>query len=197
MLRFLAACTLAVTPHSMRDTKHLHAASRTRIGALCNGLAQHAGLARMLRCSKRLTTTPQGREKSMNAATFVAGARMASPASGTVAAIADAMVLRLNQLVALVLLVLLGPLMAVVTFLIWRRDGAPVLFAHYRVGQGGKLFRCMKFRTMLRNSEQVLSDLLRDDPQARAEWARDQKLANDPRITPVGHFLRKSSLDEL
>ena len=133
----------------------------------------------------------------MNAATFVAGARMASPASGPLATIADAMVLRLNQLVALVLLLLLSPLMAVVTFLIWRRDGAPVLFAHYRVGQGGKLFRCMKFRTMLRNSEQVLSDLLRDDPQARAEWARDQKLANDPRITPVGHFLRKSSLDEL
>ena len=133
----------------------------------------------------------------MNAATFVAGARMASPASGPLATIADAMVLRLNQGVALVLLVLLGPLMAVVTFLIWRRDGAPVLFAHYRVGQGGKLFRCMKFRTMLRNSEQVLSDLLRDDPQARAEWARDQKLTNDPRITPVGHFLRKSSLDEL
>jgi Undecaprenyl-phosphate galactose phosphotransferase WbaP len=133
----------------------------------------------------------------MNPATFVAGARMAGPASGAQAGIADAVVLRLNQLVALVLLMLLTPLMAVVTFLIWRRDGAPVLFAHYRVGQGGKLFRCMKFRTMLRNSEQVLSDLLRDDPQARAEWARDQKLGNDPRITPVGHFLRKSSLDEL
>ncbi len=69
--------------------------------------------------------------------------------------------------------------------------------AHYRVGYEGKLFRCMKFRTMLRNSEQVLADLLRNDPQARAEWARDQKLANDPRTTRVGRFLRRSSLDEL
>jgi lipopolysaccharide/colanic/teichoic acid biosynthesis glycosyltransferase len=72
-----------------------------------------------------------------------------------------------------------------------------VLFAHYRVGRDGKLFRCMKFRSMLRDSEQVLAQLLRDDPQARAEWARDQKLADDPRITSVGQFLRRSSLDEL
>lgn len=133
----------------------------------------------------------------MNAATFVAGARMPGSASGLLGLVTDTAVLRLNQLAALLLLILLSPLMAVVTFLIWRRDGAPVLFAHYRVGHGGRLFRCMKFRTMLRNSEQVLSDLLRDDSQARAEWARDQKLTNDPRITPVGHFLRKSSLDEL
>jgi len=105
--------------------------------------------------------------------------------------------LRINQAVALVLLLLLSPVMLVITFLIWRRDGAPVLFAHYRVGQGGKLFRCMKFRSMLRNSEQVLADLLATDEKAREEWARDQKLTNDPRITGVGHFLRKSSLDEL
>jgi len=50
---------------------------------------------------------------------------------------------------------------------------------------------------MLRDSEQVLTALLRDDPQARAEWARDQKLTRDPRITPVGQFLHKSSPDEL
>lgn len=133
----------------------------------------------------------------MNAASFVAGARMAGPASRSNDPVGNALVLRLNQAVALLLLLMLSPLMLLVTFLIWRRDGAPVLFAHYRVGHDGKLFRCMKFRTMLRNSEQVLSDLLRDDPQAREEWARDQKLSNDPRITPVGHFLRKSSLDEL
>lgn len=134
----------------------------------------------------------------MNAANFVASAHaVAGHASLSRKSAHDALVLRFNQLAALLLLVLLGPLMAVVTFLIWRRDGAPVLFAHYRVGCDGKLFRCMKFRSMLRNSEQVLADLLRDDPQARAEWDRDQKLVNDPRITPVGHFLRKSSLDEL
>jgi Undecaprenyl-phosphate galactose phosphotransferase WbaP len=109
----------------------------------------------------------------------------------------DLFVLRINQAVALLLLLMISPVMLVITFLIWRRDGAPVLFAHYRVGQDGKLFRCMKFRTMLRNSEQVLSELLATDERAREEWARDQKLTNDPRITGVGHFLRKSSLDEL
>lgn len=132
----------------------------------------------------------------MNAATFVAGARMPG-ASESKANVADTLMLRLNQLAALMLLILLSPLMVVVCFLIWRRDGAPILFAHYRVGHKGKLFRCMKFRTMLRNSEQVLADLLRDDPAARNEWERDQKLTEDPRITAIGHFLRKSSLDEL
>jgi len=105
--------------------------------------------------------------------------------------------LRINQAVALVLLLLLSPVLLAITFFIWRTDGAPVLFGHYRVGQGGKLFRCMKFRTMLRNSEQVLAELLATDESAREEWARDQKLSNDPRITGIGHFLRKSSLDEL
>jgi len=134
---------------------------------------------------------------SMNAASFVAGARVPPHASGSNDPAQEMLLLRLNQLAALLLLVLLSPLMAVVAFLIWQRDGAPVLFAHYRVGVDGKLFRCMKFRTMLRDSEQVLSALLQNDPQARAEWERDQKLSHDPRITPVGHFLRRSSFDEL
>ena len=129
----------------------------------------------------------------MTASSLVAAARSANRAP----AWHDVLALRANQFGALALLALLGPLMAVVAFLIWRRDGAPVFFAHFRVGQNGKLFRCLKFRSMLRNSEQVLAELLRDDPQARAEWARDQKLSNDPRITGVGHFLRRSSLDEL
>jgi lipopolysaccharide/colanic/teichoic acid biosynthesis glycosyltransferase len=107
------------------------------------------------------------------------------------------MLLPLNQLVAALLLILLSPFLAIIVFLIWQRDGAPVLFAHYRVGYEGKLFRCMKFRTMLRNSEEVLSDLLRNDPQARVEWERDHKLVNDPRVTRIGSFLRRSSLDEL
>ena len=107
------------------------------------------------------------------------------------------LLLPLNQLIAAVLLILLSPLFAIIVVLIWQRDGGPVLFAHYRVGYEGKLFRCMKFRTMLRNSEEVLSDLLRNDPQARAEWERDHKLLNDPRVTRIGRFLRRSSLDEL
>jgi exopolysaccharide production protein ExoY len=133
----------------------------------------------------------------MNASSFVAGDRLAYHANASPDPLHDMLVQRLNQLAALVLLILLSPLMAVISFLIWQRDGAPVLFAHYRVGYDGKLFRCLKFRTMLRDSEQVLSDLLQNDAMARAEWARDQKLSNDPRITAVGNFLRRSSLDEL
>ncbi|WP_232540211.1 sugar transferase [Azohydromonas aeria] len=103
----------------------------------------------------------------------------------------------LNQFSALILLLLFAPLMLLIIAMIWRFDGSPFTFAHYRVGMGGKVFPCFKFRTMVRNSEQVLQALLCTDPAARAEWERDQKLSNDPRITPIGKFLRKTSLDEL
>lgn len=104
---------------------------------------------------------------------------------------------QLNQLAAAVLLLVCSPLMLAVALLIMRRDGAPVFFGHYRVGLQGRLFRCYKFRTMYRNSAIMLTELLENDPVARAEWARDQKLSNDPRVTPVGRFLRRTSLDEL
>ena len=103
----------------------------------------------------------------------------------------------LNQLGALLILVLISPIMALVAWLIWKRDGAPIFFGHYRVGRDGELFRCLKFRSMYRDADRMLKELLESDPQARADWDRDQKLGNDPRITPVGHFLRKTSLDEL
>ena len=109
----------------------------------------------------------------------------------------ETLLLRLNQVLAVGLLIGLGPLLLVIAALIWRRDGAPILFAQYRVGCDGRLFRCFKFRTMLLDSEAVLQDLLATDPVARAEWARDQKLSDDPRITRIGQFLRRSSLDEL
>lgn len=105
--------------------------------------------------------------------------------------------MRTNQFAALVICCLLSPMLLIVMFSIWKIDGAPILFGHYRVGKGGKLFRCWKFRSMRRDSEEILAELLRTDEAARAEWASDQKLTNDPRITPIGHFLRKSSLDEL
>jgi exopolysaccharide production protein ExoY len=133
----------------------------------------------------------------MTASKFLSGIRWSSRALGRRPLIQDAVFLRFNQLIALLLLLLLAPAMTLIAILIWKRDGAPVLFAHYRVGLDGKLFRCMKFRSMLRNSEQVLADLLREDAQARQEWARDQKLSKDPRVTAVGDFLRRSSLDEL
>src|SRR5690349_3904960 len=130
----------------------------------------------------------------MNAEAYLSGAISLSPQRGPIHVVADSLALRLNQLLALVILLLLSPLMAAVAFLIWRRDGAPVMFAHYRVGHDGKLFRCMKFRTMYRDAERMLSELLAKDPAARAEWQREQKLLRDPRITPIGHFLRRTSL---
>ena len=102
-----------------------------------------------------------------------------------------------NRAAAAVLLLLLSPVMLVVAALIWRHDGAPLVFGHYRVGRSGRLFRCLKFRSMARNAEQALADVLKHSAAAREEWARDHKLTDDPRITPIGHFIRKTSLDEL
>jgi exopolysaccharide production protein ExoY len=103
----------------------------------------------------------------------------------------------LNRCAALLLVLLFAPLMLAVAWMIWRTDGRPIVFTGYRVGRHGQLFPCLKFRTMVRDAQPVLERLLREDPAAREQWARDQKLDNDPRITRVGHFLRRTSLDEL
>ncbi len=100
----------------------------------------------------------------------------------------------------LTLVTLLTPALALligVLVLIVRRDGGPGLFGHTRIGQDGTRFRCWKIRTMVTDSEQRLEQHLRNNPEAAAEWARDHKLTNDPRITRVGRFLRRTSLDEL
>ena len=76
-------------------------------------------------------------------------------------------------------------------------DGGNVLFGHERVGRNGKKFKCLKFRTMVKNANEVLERLLFEDESARKEWNEGYKLKQDPRITPIGRFLRKSSLDEL
>ena len=109
----------------------------------------------------------------------------------------DALYTLLNQALAALVLALLSPLLLLIAWLLWRADGAPLTFGHYRVGQGGRLFRCLKFRTMVRNADQVLQELLATDPAARAEWERDRKLRRDPRVTGIGQVLRKTSLDEL
>jgi lipopolysaccharide/colanic/teichoic acid biosynthesis glycosyltransferase len=97
---------------------------------------------------------------------------------------------------ASLLLVAALPLMLVLMALV-ALDGGNPIFAHPRVGLGGRSFRCLKIRTMVLDSEERLRRLLAEDPAAAEEWARDFKLRNDPRITRIGRFLRKSSLDEL
>jgi exopolysaccharide production protein ExoY len=95
-----------------------------------------------------------------------------------------------------ILLIILAPLFACIMLLVWVRDAGPPIFAQERVGQGGTRFRCYKFRSMLVDADVRLAQLLANDEAARMEWQRDHKLKADPRITPFGRFLRKTSLDE-
>jgi Undecaprenyl-phosphate galactose phosphotransferase WbaP len=103
----------------------------------------------------------------------------------------------LDLAIAAPLALFLAPLLLLVAALIKLRDGGPALFVQSRVGLNGETFRCLKFRTMVTDSAAVLERLLANDPVARAEWDADQKLRCDPRVTAVGRFLRKTSLDEL
>ncbi|MEO1476967.1 MAG: undecaprenyl-phosphate galactose phosphotransferase WbaP [Bacteroidota bacterium] len=89
------------------------------------------------------------------------------------------------------------PLCALLAVAIWLEDRAHPLYAQERIGQGGRHFRTLKFRTMVPNADVVLKDALASDPALRAEWNANFKLKNDPRITRVGQLLRKTSLDEI
>jgi exopolysaccharide production protein ExoY len=94
-------------------------------------------------------------------------------------------------------IILLAPLL-IICFVVTRATSSgPAIFRHKRVGFGGKPFDCLKFRTMVLDAPERLRKLLEEDPAAAAEWAECQKLRHDPRITPIGAILRKSSLDEL
>jgi len=97
---------------------------------------------------------------------------------------------------AVLMLPVLAPVIAVL-YLLTRLDGGPGFFGHRRIGKDGKAFKCWKIRTMVVGAEAKLQEHLQNNPEAAAEWARDFKLDNDPRITRVGNFLRKTSLDEL
>lgn len=76
-------------------------------------------------------------------------------------------------------------------------DGGPAIYGHERIGKDGRPFKCLKFRSMVVNSKDVLEQLLATDVDARKEWDATFKLKNDPRITKIGGFLRRTSLDEL
>jgi len=97
---------------------------------------------------------------------------------------------------ALAIGLVLSPLILAIVILI-RIEGQPVLFWHKRIGRNGRPFYCVKFRTMVRNAEQVLRRLLDEHPELRDEWTKNFKLRRDPRITIAGRFLRRTSLDEL
>lgn len=99
---------------------------------------------------------------------------------------------------AIVLFVVFSPLiLAIVIVALMRREGGSIIYKHRRVGRDGHAFECLKFRTMVPNADQVLRELLERDPVIKAEWVRDHKLRCDPRVTRLGRFLRRTSLDEL
>lgn len=94
------------------------------------------------------------------------------------------------------IITLLSPVLLAL-YLIIKKDGGNAIYGHPRIGRNGKPFKCLKFRSMVVNSKEVLDELLASDPKARDEWEKDFKLKDDPRITKVGAFIRKTSLDEL
>jgi lipopolysaccharide/colanic/teichoic acid biosynthesis glycosyltransferase len=98
--------------------------------------------------------------------------------------------------IAVMAIVFLAPLLIALALLICADGGAPV-FAHRRIGRDGRMFPCFKFRSMVKDAEARLVAILATDEQARREWAQDHKLRDDPRVTRLGGFLRRSSLDEL
>ena len=98
--------------------------------------------------------------------------------------------------VASLMLVALAPLLLVLMLAVALDGGRPI-FAHTRIGKKGRPFKCLKIRSMRPDAEAQLAAILAADPAAAAEWAADAKLAHDPRVTRIGAFLRKSSLDEL
>lgn len=103
----------------------------------------------------------------------------------------------LDVAVAATALLLLLPLMLLVAAAVWAGDRQSPIFRHTRLGRDGRRFHCLKFRSMVTNGEAVLAAHLAADPAARREWEETHKLTHDPRVTPLGRILRKTSLDEL
>lgn len=98
---------------------------------------------------------------------------------------------------SLIALVLGLPLFLVIALLVKLSSPGPVFYCSLRIGRKGRLFKFWKFRTMHRDADQRLETLLNGDPQLRKEWQKYFKLKNDPRLTSIGRFLRRTSLDEL
>ena len=93
--------------------------------------------------------------------------------------------------------IVISPILIVIALWIYKDSPGPVIFKHRRIGKNGKEFNCYKFRSMCVDAKEKLEELLKTNPEAKAEWEKDFKLKNDPRITKSGAFLRKTSLDEL
>ncbi|OAQ14267.1 UDP-phosphate galactose phosphotransferase [Bibersteinia trehalosi Y31] len=102
----------------------------------------------------------------------------------------------IDIIVSSLLIITLSPLLLVIWLLI-TFDGGNALFSHKRVGKDGNLFSCWKFRTMRKDADKFLENYLKENPSANVEWQKERKLRNDPRVTQIGQWIRKTSLDEL
>lgn len=100
----------------------------------------------------------------------------------------------IDVILASVALILLSPLFAIIAIAIKIDSKGPVFFAHKRIGKNGKIIKLYKFRSMVINAEELIKSFI---PEQMKEYKENYKLTNDPRITKVGKFLRKTSLDEL
>ena len=89
------------------------------------------------------------------------------------------------------------PITIPIAIIIKLTDGGNIIYGHERIGNDGKKFKVLKFRSMYMDADKKLKEILVNDPKAKEEWEKTFKLKNDPRVTPIGKFLRKSSLDEL
>lgn len=103
----------------------------------------------------------------------------------------------LDVLVAVLVLIITAPLFAGIWLGIRLTSSGPGFYRHKRLGRDGHLFECLKFRTMIEDADTVMAKLLASDPLLKEEFERNFKLKDDPRITPIGRFLRTTSLDEL
>lgn len=103
----------------------------------------------------------------------------------------------IDILITLLSAPLWAPLMLILAILTKLTSKGPVFYGHKRVGKNGKIFKCWKFRSMYVNSQEMLEEILANDPVRAAEWEKDRKFVDDPRVTKFGKFLRKTSLDEL
>ncbi|MEK1893583.1 MAG: sugar transferase [Rhizobium sp.] len=94
-------------------------------------------------------------------------------------------------------LLVLSPMILMIIAILLVLQGRPIFIAHRRIGKNGVMFPCLKFRTMVRDADEVLARHLAANPHLEEEWNTTRKLRNDPRITPFGALLRKSSIDEI
>lgn len=166
---------------------HLVSSSEKRTYAEANEMAVETDGAMELRVGDRAEFETHAWSESIRRFADIAACRKA---------LNSAVKRQLDLIGAVVLAIVFSPLIIAI-FLLMHRSGGAVIYKHRRVGRDGKMFECLKFRTMVPNADQLLRELLERDPALKAEWVQDHKLRNDPRVTRLGRFLRRTSLDEL